>query len=119
LILDKKNLAPWGTHIIIDLHNASQLNDIELMKTAIHDVIEKSGSTLLFENFHHFQPTGITGIACLVESHITVHTWPDDDFAAFDIFMCGKAQPDLAIPILKHYFKGTEKVTTLYRGKSV
>jgi S-adenosylmethionine decarboxylase len=115
--LHKKIIAPWGTHLIIDLHLANHLNDIALMKAAIHEIIDKTHSTLLFENFHHFQPSGITGIACLVESHISVHTWPDDHFAAFDIFMCGNAKPELAIPILKHYFSGEEKVTTLYRGK--
>ncbi|KAF3982671.1 MAG: adenosylmethionine decarboxylase [Methylococcales symbiont of Hymedesmia sp. n. MRB-2018] len=115
--MDKKIVSPWGTHLIIDLHQASYLNDIALMKTAIYDVINKTNSTLLFENFHHFQPSGITGIACLVESHISVHTWPDHGFAAFDIFMCGNAQPELAIPLLKHYFGGTEKVTTLHRGQ--
>ncbi len=117
-VLNKKTVEPWGKHLIIDLHYANNLNDIALMKTAIHDIVEKTNTTLLFENFHHFQPSGITGIACLAESHISVHTWPEDNFAAFDVFMCGKAQPELAISILKYYFGGTEKVTTLHRGKS-
>jgi len=106
-----------GTHLIIDLHQAKNLNDIELMKKALHEVIEKTGSTLLFENYHPFQPSGLTGIACLAESHISVHTWPEQDFAAFDVFMCGDAKPELAIDVLKHYFGGTEKVTVLQRGK--
>lgn len=88
------------------------------MKTAIHAVIKKTNSTLLFEKYYHFQPTGITAIACLVESHISVHTWPDDQFAAFDIFMCGNTHPELAIPIFKYYFGGTEKVTVLLRGNA-
>jgi len=86
------------------------------MKQAIHHVIQKTHSTLLSENFHHFQPSGITGIACLAESHISVHTWPESQFAAFDIFVCGSIQPHIAIPILKHYFGGTEKTTLLHRG---
>lgn len=117
--VDKNAIKPWGKHLIIDLHNAKHLNDIALMKKAIHEIIKKTGCTLLFENFHHFQPSGITGIACLAESHISVHTWPEDNFAAFDIFMCGKAQPELAIGIVKSYFGGTETVTTLHRGRSL
>ena len=86
------------------------------MKAAINDIIKQTQTTLLFENFHHFQPSGITGIACLAESHISVHTWPEDHFAAFDIFMCGQAQPELALAILHQYFGGVATVTTLYRG---
>ena len=32
----------------------------------------------------------------LAESHITVHTWPEHDYAAFDIFMCGVCDPQKA-----------------------
>lgn len=89
------------------------------MKKAMHEVIEKTGATLLFENFHHFQPSGITGIACLAESHISVHTWPEQRYAAFDIFMCGQSKPELAIDVLKHYFGGIEKVTVIQRGVKI
>ena len=115
-ILDITHREPKGKHLIIDLHHANHLNDMTLMKTAIHEIVAKTNTTLLFENFHPFQPSGITGIACLAESHISVHTWPEYHFAAFDIFMCGDAQPELAIAILKHYFGGTETITVLERG---
>ena len=108
-----------GKHLIIDLYQASNLNDMVLMKKAMHEVIEKTGATLLFENFHHFQPSGITGIACLAESHLSVHTWPEQGYAAFDIFMCGQSKPELAIDVLKHYFGGTEKVTVIQRGVKI
>ena len=114
--MDNKNHKTNGKHLIIDLYDANHLNDLDLMKSAIHDIIKQTNTTLLFENFHHFTPSGITGIACLAESHISVHTWPEDNFAAFDIFMCGKAQPEIAIDILKHYFGGTENLTLLKRG---
>ena len=114
--MDKKHHKTNGKHLIIDLHDAHDLNDLDLMKFAIHDIIKQTNTTLLFENFHHFNPSGITGIACLAESNISVHTWPEDNFAAFDIFMCGEAQPEIAIAILKHYFGGTESVTLLKRG---
>ena len=50
---------------------------------------------------------GISGVAVLAESHISVHTWPERGYAAFDIFMCGDAQPEKAIPILKGAFHPT------------
>ena len=114
--MDESHLKPSGKHLIIDLYSAHSLNDLKIMKQAIYAIIQQTQSTLLSENFHHFQPSGITGIACLAESHISVHTWPESHFAAFDIFICGNIQPDIAIPILKHYFGGTEKTTLLQRG---
>ena len=53
-----------------------------------------------------FEPNGgISGVAVLSESHISCHTWPEKGFAAFDVFMCGDAQPELAVPVLEAAFK--------------
>jgi S-adenosylmethionine decarboxylase len=48
---------------------------------------------------------GVTGVALLSKSHISVHTWPDTSYAAFDIFMCCKAEPEKAIASLKQVFQ--------------
>jgi len=118
IVVNNKPLNANGKHLIIDLYNAHHLNDIDLMRRAVHDIIKQTNTTLLFENFHHFQPSGITGVACLAESHISVHTWPEDNYAAFDIFVCGEAQPEVAISIVKQYFGGTERSTLLHRGNN-
>ena len=60
-------------------------------------------ATLLHIHLHHFQPSGVSGVAVLAESHISVHTWPEKGFAAFDVFMCGDAEPRKALDV----FKGT------------
>jgi len=82
------------------------LNDIALIKQAIHEIVEFLGATILSENYHYFQPHGVTGVACLAESHISCHTWPEDHYAAFDVFVCGEINPELVLPIFKKYFKG-------------
>ncbi|MDB4409208.1 adenosylmethionine decarboxylase [Gammaproteobacteria bacterium] len=94
-----------GTHLIIDLWDASRLDDMRLMEDTLRKAVTVAGATLLHIHLHHFTPNGgISGVAVLAESHISVHTWPERDFAAFDIFMCGDAQPELAIPVLKSAF---------------
>jgi S-adenosylmethionine decarboxylase len=94
-----------GTHLIIDLWGASRLDDLHLMEQTMREAVAVAGATLLHIHLHHFTPNGgISGVAVLAESHISVHTWPERDFAAFDIFMCGDAQPELAIPVLKAAF---------------
>ncbi|KAA3633687.1 MAG: adenosylmethionine decarboxylase [Proteobacteria bacterium] len=94
-----------GTHLILDLWGASRLDDIELMEQALRDAVQAAGATLLHVHLHHFTPNGgISGVAVLAESHISVHTWPERDFAAFDVFMCGDARPERVIPVLRDAF---------------
>ena len=95
-----------GTHLIIDLWEAEHLADMNLVESALREAVSVCGATLLHLHLHHFTPSyGISGVAVLAESHISVHTWPERSYAAFDIFMCGDARPELAIPILKNAFK--------------
>ncbi len=94
-----------GTHLILDLWGASRIDDIDLMERAMRDSVVAAGATLLHIHLHRFTPTGISGVAVLAESHISVHTWPERRFAAFDVFMCGDARPELVIPVLKEAFR--------------
>jgi len=106
----KNGVEYAGTHLILDFWEASQLDDLTLMENAMREAVKVAGATLLHIHLHHFTPNGgISGVAVLAESHISVHTWPERGFAAFDIFMCGDAQPELAIPVLRKAFN-PEKV---------
>lgn len=95
-----------GTHLILDLWEASQLDDLQLMENALREAVGVCGATLLHIHLHHFTPNGgISGVAVLAESHISVHTWPEKGYAAFDVFMCGDAKPELSIEVFKRAFK--------------
>lgn len=94
-----------GSHLIIDLWEAEGLNDKERIERALRDAVKAAGATLLHIHLHVFEPNGgISGVAVLAESHISVHTWPEKGYAAFDVFMCGDAQPRKALDVLKHAF---------------
>ena len=94
-----------GAHFIIDFWGAMHLNDLALMERTLRECAEKSGATLLHIHLHHFEPAGgISGVAVLAESHISVHTWPEREFAAFDIFMCGDTRPEEGLEVLKRVF---------------
>ncbi|MBL7004379.1 MAG: adenosylmethionine decarboxylase [Gammaproteobacteria bacterium] len=94
-----------GTHLLLDLWGARHLDDITRIDQAMRSIVEACGATLLHIHLHHFTPSGgVSGVAVLAESHISVHTWPERDYAAFDVFMCGDAQPENAIPVLKSAF---------------
>ena len=94
-----------GTHLIVDLWHASNLDDLPVVEQALRDAAERAGATLLNVDLHHFSPNGgISGMAVLAESHISIHTWPEISYAAVDVFMCGNAQPHKAIEGLKGVF---------------
>ncbi|MER5218309.1 adenosylmethionine decarboxylase [Streptomyces sp. NPDC002838] len=95
-----------GTHILADLIGASRLDDPAHAETVLRDCAQASGALLLYVHVHHFgKGGGVSGVAVLAESHISVHSWPEYQFAAVDIFMCGSAEPNKAIPVLQAGFR--------------
>ena len=94
-----------GYHLIVDFWDAKNLNNLEYIKESLISAVEGSNATLLHIHLHPFEINGgISGVAVLAESHISVHTWPEFGFAAFDIFMCGDSEPNKALEILKTKF---------------
>ena len=94
-----------GAHLIIDLYGAQRLDDIDHIEATLRRCVEAAKATLLHIHLHHFQPNGVSGVAVLAESHISIHTWPEAGYAALDVFMCGKANPDACVPVLREAFK--------------
>lgn len=107
-----------GTHLFLDFYGARHLDNLQRMEKALRECVSQCCATLLHIHLHHFTPNGgISGVAVLAESHISVHTWPEREFAAFDIFMCGDARPEEAIAILMRAFSPkTMQVTEALRG---
>ena len=108
-----------GSHLIVDLRNAKRLDDIDHIEQTLIDATKAAGATLLHIHLHHFSPGGgVSGVAVLAESHISIHTWPEHGFAALDVFMCGKCNPHDAIPVLQRAFEPeTIDVQDILRGE--
>ena len=107
-----------GVHLIVDLHGAQGLDDIDLIEATLRRCVDAAQATLLHIHLHHFQPNGVSGVAVLAESHISIHTWPDAGYAALDVFMCGKADPDACIPVLREAFQAKRvEVNEMLRGQ--
>jgi S-adenosylmethionine decarboxylase len=84
-----------GRHLIADLHGCAGLDDVARIARALRAAVVAAGATLLKLRLHHFGPGGgVTGVALLAESHISIHTWPEHGYAALDCFLCG-ARHDL------------------------
>lgn len=109
-----------GTHLIIEVVDGEGLDDQHRIEQAFRDCVEVCGATLLHIHTHKFSPQGVSGVAVLAESHISVHTWPEIGYGAFDVFMCGEAQPWKAVEVLRTAFDaGDIRVKELLRGEEV
>jgi S-adenosylmethionine decarboxylase len=108
-----------GAHLIVDLYGAERLDDVDHIEQALRRCVDAAGATLLHIHLHHFEPNGgVSGVAVLAESHISIHSWPEAHYAAVDIFMCGKANPDACIPVLREAFTAKNvAVSELLRGR--
>ena len=95
-----------GTHLIVDLYGATGIDDLALVESTLEECVTAAGATLLHIHLHHFTPNGgVSGVAVLAESHISIHSWPETGYAALDVFMCGRADPHRTIEVLKRAFR--------------
>lgn len=119
-VIALNSVPPIGRHLLADLQgiNPDILANPEQIETALRQAATAAGATPIFAKFHHFGPgQGVTGVLLLQESHISIHTWPEREFAAVDVFMCGDCQPEKAIAVLEQVFTPREsRIQVIERG---
>lgn len=115
----KNGVRCAGSHLIVDLYHSSRLDDIDHIERTLRACVEAARATLLHIHLHHFEPNGgVSGVAVLAESHISIHSWPEHGYAALDIFMCGDADPEACVPVLREAFSPKQiAVSELLRGQ--
>lgn len=97
-------------HCVAELFNANpeKLNDEAFVREALVNAAEQAGATLLNVYTHAFYPQGVTGFALLAESHISIHSWPEYNFASVDAFTCGGTTfPEVACTYLANIFESS------------
>lgn len=109
-----------GKHITVDMYGCSfeSLDNMDFVKHAMLTAVNEAQMTLLDFTSHKFEPQGLTALALLAESHMSIHTYPELGYAAVDVFTCGDhSRPDKAVAILKDFLKPTKvKTTNIRRG---
>lgn len=96
-----------GLHLLIEVWGSKKLTDPRFIDQTLCEAAKAAGATILHSHMHHFSPfDGVSGVVLLAESHISIHTWPEREYAAIDIFMCGECDPHLAVPVIKSGFEG-------------
>ncbi len=113
-------MSPLGSHFILEMYDCppERLDDVACVLDALRTAAQKARSTLLAESHHRFDPQGVTAVALLAESHISIHTWPELGYAAADVFTCGAhTDPKAACDFLvKALGAGRFELRTLARG---
>lgn len=96
-----------GRHLLIECFGAHANLDAHELETLLKDSAMAGGATVLSCHVHGFgKGGGVTGVALLAESHITVHTWPERGYAAFDVFMCGNCEAMRAAKVIEEAVSG-------------
>jgi S-adenosylmethionine decarboxylase proenzyme len=86
----------------------SKLNDADSLRSLLREAAAVTKLNVLDERFHEFEPVGFTGILLLSESHIAIHTWPEDRLAVLNFFSCGIESPDKAIKLVQKGLQAKE-----------
>ncbi|MFH1509938.1 MAG: adenosylmethionine decarboxylase [Candidatus Nealsonbacteria bacterium] len=100
----KENYA--GIHLFGEFWDGKVIENSKEVENLLVEAAKISNSTILKTVVHKFKPQGVTGFVLLAESHISIHTWPEWNLVAIDIFTCGnKAMPQKAFDYIKEAFQ--------------
>ena len=106
-----EKLIHQSKHLLLELYKCDyeKLNDESFLRCTLNRASKLAKATVLNLISNKFEPQGVTAIALLAESHISIHTWPESNYSAIDIFTCGQnMMPELASQYLIEALKAEE-----------
>ena len=108
---NEPKLSHKSKHLLLELYRCDfeKLNDESFLRCTLNKAAKLAKATVLNLISNKFEPQGVTAIALLAESHISIHTWPESNYSAVDIFTCGQNMlPELASQYLIEALKAEE-----------
>ena len=112
-----QKLSHQSKHLLLELYRCDEekLNDEPFLRCSLNKAAKIAKATVLNLISNKFEPQGVTAIALLAESHISIHTWPESNYSAVDIFTCGQNMlPELASQYLIDVLKAEEHSLRLF-----
>ena len=98
-----KTLFHKSKHLLLELYRCDyeKVNDESFLRCTLNNAAKYANATVLNLISNKFEPQGVTAIALLAESHLSIHTWPESQYSAVDIFTCGQNMiPEIACKYL-------------------
>jgi S-adenosylmethionine decarboxylase len=107
-------LETAARHLLVEYWgcDASILDDAARLERVMRDAAVEAGARIVGSLFRPFDPQGVTGVVVLEESHLSIHTWPEQGYAAVDIYTCATCRPERAHALLMEAL-GAERGETL------
>jgi S-adenosylmethionine decarboxylase len=112
-------LKTIGRHLIAEYYDCDShvLDDVDAVRRAMLDAATAVGATVIGEAFHRFEPQGLSGTVVIAESHLSIHTWPENGYVAVDIYTCGGLDPRRGFELLAQRLgAGSSRVQEILRG---
>ena len=113
-------LQALGRHLLLELFDCDPraINSLDVVKASMVEAAKRAHATIVDVVFHEFSPYGISGVVVIAESHLAIHTWPEHQYAAVDVFSCGEVlQPQVAVDYLVEQLgAGQASIVELQRG---
>ena len=112
-------MDPTGTHILAEYSGCDRalLDDPCAVEQLLVDAAAAAGATVVARQSHRVESGGVICVVVLQESHMSLHTWPYEGYAAADFFTCGTCDPRHAHPVIeKGLVAETSRVIVLQRG---
>lgn len=100
-------LKTLGRHILIEYYGCDEaiIENNKLIEELMNEAAKRSGATIVDSVFHYFNPYGVSGAVIIEESHLTIHTWPEYQYASVDVYTCGDSvDPWIAANFLEKEF---------------
>lgn len=115
----KPEVVPPGLHLLLDFWGGRYARDVKAIEQALKSAAAACGATVLELILHSFGPdAGVTGVAVLAESHISIHTWPETDYIALDVFTCGTCDAHKAADeLIRHFQPVKYEISAHKRGE--
>ncbi len=97
-----------GCHLLVEFYGCDSvvLERQEKVEEAMVEAAQKSNASVVTSSFHEFKPFGVSGAVIIQESHYTIHTWPENRYAAVDLFYCSDTVfVANAVEVLRQHFR--------------
>jgi S-adenosylmethionine decarboxylase len=94
-----ENCGTQGVHYIVNFFGCDekQLDSLDFWQDVLPSSVAKTSISVLHSHFYKFEPQGITGFLLLSASHISIHTWPEKNYVACDVFTCSTEEETKSI----------------------
>lgn len=89
---------PLGLHKLLTLsvNDSALLTNQDLFRKFTDDMLLRYGLEQVGFSSFVFENNSFTAAYCLKESHICIHTWPENNNLTMDIYLCNYSQDNSA-----------------------